>query len=351
MEGAGIKIVEKLDYFSDATALAKLQALNAKFRVPFLLQSHFVATVDERLVLAGHVPRALVKELLSLPASSFPGKILIYQDRMEERPRTYRLWAFQGESREFPIETPIETALASILPSKVLSAPGFKRQSLILPTVLAAGLLDGLSPCAFAVLIFLVAFLFAVRKLRRDVFRVGAVFIAAVLITYFMIGAGLLKALSALSQFHIIGQLGAYLLILLGVLTLLKWAFPRFPVALSLPGIGWDRIRMWIQRATYPSASVAGFLVGFCTLPCSGGIYLATLALLAANTTYLKGLAFLSIYNLANVVPLVVILLATTNRAASLYMARWEQSLSRSWKGIFGALEVTLGVLVLIWVV
>lgn len=52
----------------------------------------------------------------------------------------------------------------------------------------------------------------------------------------------------------------------------------------------------------------AGVLVGLCTVPCSGAIYLAVLGLLASQATFPKGLAYLGLYNALFVLPLVALL-------------------------------------------
>ena len=344
MRAAGIGEVKRRDYFSDASALQELQALNVRLGIPPTLQSHLVTVVDERVILAGHIPGPLLRGLLLSPIPI--DRLLVFQDLMVERPRSYRLWTFKGEAEEFPMDTPIGTAL-SILGRR--EGGGLVIPDLMLATVVSAGLLDGLNPCAFAVLIFLVAFLFAIRKLRRDVMKIGLAFIVAVYITYFLIGAGLLKGLVSIKNPHLIGWLGAYLLVLLGSIGILNQVFPRLPLRLTLPYPGWERIRGWIYRATIPAAIVAGSLVGFCTLPCSGGIYVATLGLLAGSATYLKGLGYLSIYNAANILPLVGILLAIGNRYMSVRMARWERIGSRKFRIIFALMEVSLGVVILVW--
>lgn len=311
-----------------------------------------VTVVGEKLILAGHVPKPLLSALLVRAADPASARILAFQDDMGKHPKSYRLWTFAGEAREFPLDTPLDTALAEIRRQAATDGqPPLAQGRLLLPTVLAAGLLDGLNPCAFAVLAFLVAFLFAIRRVRRDVLTMGVLFIASVYVSYFIIGLGLLRAFTLPGTPHLVGYLGAYLLILLGVIGLIKLVFPRFPLKLSMPRPAWAKIQPLIKRATIPSAIVAGFLVGFCTLPCSGGIYVATLGLLAGATTYYKGLGYLTVYNAANIVPLVTILALVGNRATSLKLTQCEQSGARWIKAVFAGLELALGLAILIWII
>ena len=63
--------------------------------------------------------------------------------------------------------------------------------------VAAAGLLDGVNPCAFTTLIFLLASLALAGRGRREVLAIGAFFSLAVFLTYLAIGLGFFAALRA----------------------------------------------------------------------------------------------------------------------------------------------------------
>ncbi len=65
------------------------------------------------------------------------------------------------------------------------------------PLVLANGLADGLNPCAFSTLVFLVSLLAVARVRGRRLLAVGASFCAATFLAYTALGLGLLQALRA----------------------------------------------------------------------------------------------------------------------------------------------------------
>lgn len=65
-------------------------------------------------------------------------------------------------------------------------------------TVLAAGLVDGLNPCAFATIVFFISYLAFVGRRRRELLASGAVFALGVFLTYLGVGFGLLKFLDSL---------------------------------------------------------------------------------------------------------------------------------------------------------
>ena len=83
-------------------------------------------------------------------------------------------------------------------PQSAASPGGVPRDLALLP-VLAAGLIDGINPCAFTTLIFLLASLALAGRGRREVLLIGALFSAAVFLTYFLIGLGFFAALRAAS--------------------------------------------------------------------------------------------------------------------------------------------------------
>jgi len=91
---------------------------------------------------------------------------------------------------------------------------------------------------------------------------------------------------------HLMAKIGAWLVIGLGLINLKDYLFPNLPIHLRIPTIAHGTIQDWLKRATFPAAGVGGFLVGLCTFPCSGGIYVAIVGLLALQTTYLQGVSY-----------------------------------------------------------
>ncbi|MDO8692034.1 MAG: cytochrome c biogenesis protein CcdA [Dehalococcoidia bacterium] len=219
----------------------------------------------------------------------------------------------------------------------------------LLPMVLTAGLLDGINPCAFAVMAFLVAFLFAIRRTRWHVLRIGGSYIVGMYLLYFALGLGLMRALSIPGQPHLVARASASFVILLGVIQLKDGLFPQIPVHLSMPSSAWGSIKRLMERTGPLSAAGLGALVGLCTVPCSGGIYLGVLGLLASQVTYLTGVAYLAGYNLMFILPLVGILVLATNRPASRALAGWERSHTKAMHLVAGAAMLGLGAGIFIW--
>lgn len=341
-----ISIIKK-DYINQRENRAEFNNLNDQLGVPLDLQSHLATFVDDgRIVLQGEPPREVVEALLK--SDNLPERILIYSD--EGGDGSYKAWAFAGPVQNYPPNTPISEYLNWFKANRDSFAEAADNQkSLLLSTVLLTGLVDGINPCAMAILLFFITFLFSIRKNRWAIAQMGLVYIASVYVVYFLVGLGLLKV-SGLAQGHWLGQVGAGLLILFGSINLINALFPKFPIRLELPEIGKEGLKTWMYRATLPASLVLGTLMGLESFPCSGGPYVAILGLLGSQTEFWQGLAYLALYNLMFVLPLVIILGLSLNPVMGRKMQAWERASSRTVRGATGAIMAILGLGLLFWV-
>ncbi len=200
-------------------------------------------------------------------------------------------------------------------------------------TVVVAGLIDGINPCAIAVLlVFISATLLAVGATmegslaarRRALFKGGAAYVAGMFITYLLIGFGLMGFAGALRQDHIGTKIFAVVAIGWSILALQEALLPELGERLRMPPMLHSRAQSWVQRASLPGLFVAGSLIGLCTVPCSGSVYIAVLALISTRADLGQALGYLVIYNLAFVVPLIALLGAAATPAAMRVLARWQ---------------------------
>lgn len=204
---------------------------------------------------------------------------------------------------------------------------------LTLPAIVLAGLVDGLNPCAIAVLlVFVSATLLAVGSTmegplgdrRRALFRGGAVYVAGMFVTYLLIGLGLMGFAGALRQDHLGTKVFAVVAIAWSLLALQEALLPELGERLRMPAMVHDRAQAWVRRASLPGLFIAGALIGLCTVPCSGNVYIAVLALLSARTDLAEAIAYLVVYNVAFVLPLIVLLGAAATPIAMRALARWQ---------------------------
>ena len=341
LQANGAAAVHKRDYINERDYRGELNALNDELGIPAHLQSHIATFVrkDVTFVFEGHVPEHVVADLMTNSSSLNLSKILVYQEEMED-PVSYTAWGFEGEQREYSIDAPISEFLLWFE-----GAPSSdQRDESLLGLVLVTGLLDGINPCAIAVLLFFITFLFVIRRTRGNVAKMGAVYILAIFFVYFFIGIGLLRAIVISGQPHLLAYVGSSLILVLGTLSLVQYFLPERTLTFKMPARTWERAKDWITKATLPSSMVAGLLVGLCTFPCSGGIYVAVLTLLASKTTYFEGVGYLYLYNIMFVLPLVALLAVASNRFVARKLANWERSKNRYLTLFSGIVMILLGV-------
>jgi cytochrome c biogenesis protein CcdA len=102
-----------------------------------------------------------------------------------------------------------------------------------------------------------------------------------------------------------------------------------------------------MRRGGLAGMLVAGVLVGICTVPCSGAIYLDIIAILHASGGGPVGLALLALYNVAFIAPLLMLLLTVSDRRVLGRLGRWNHQHGTFVKGVLAiaVLAMTFGLL------
>lgn len=204
--------------------------------------------------------------------------------------------------------------------------------AITLPTVIGAAVIDGINPCAFTVLLLFITAMLATAQagqmqpaaLRLRMVGLGAIFIAAIFFTYLALGVGVLQSMKLLTNQHLPARLGALVAVLLGLWMLKDFFLPDLGWRLHGPAWMGAAVRRVAQRATVPALVGGGVLIGLCTVPCSGAVYLGVLSLLALQPSALLGYGYLVLYNVVFVLPLVVILAVATARPTLRHLAHWN---------------------------
>lgn len=208
---------------------------------------------------------------------------------------------------------------------------------LTIPTVLAAGVADGFNPCAFALLVLFATYTLTLVnavtasgtptiEARRRLLGAGSLYVGAVFVTYFIIGLGLLSFLGWMGQDHLVARIAS--IIALGMaLWMLKDVFlPGVGPSMMAPAGTHGRMQRAMERGGLAGMLIAGVLIGICTVPCSGAMYLQITAVLHASGGGATGFALLALYNIAFIVPLLFLLGAVSNRRVLGQLGRWNRS-------------------------
>ena len=208
---------------------------------------------------------------------------------------------------------------------------------LTIPAVMAAGFLDGFNPCAFALLVLFATFTLTLvnavtangtptTEARRRLLGAGSLYVGAVFVTYFIIGLGLLSFLGWMGRDHLVARIAS--IIALGMaLWMLKDVFlPGVGPSMMAPGGTHGKMQKAMERGGLAGMLLAGVLVGICTVPCSGAMYLSITAVLHASGGGATGYALLALYNIAFIAPLLILLGAVSNRRVLGQLGRWNRA-------------------------
>lgn len=203
----------------------------------------------------------------------------------------------------------------------------FKKFSVF--AVMGNGLIDGINPCAFAVIIFFMSFLAVYGYKKREIIYVGTFYCLAVFIAYLLIGLGLFNFLYSLEKIYLAIKLFYYFIaffcFLMGIVAL--WDYFQFrktgqteKTILQLPKFLKKRINIVIGSRMREkkggvwhlcfSSFVVGFLVSLLEAVCTGQVYIPTIVFILKNTDLkLKAATYLILYNFMFILPLIVIFL------------------------------------------
>jgi cytochrome c biogenesis protein CcdA len=198
-------------------------------------------------------------------------------------------------------------------------------QALTLPLVAGAGLLDGLNPCAFTTIIFLVSYLHLLGADARRVYWTGGMFTLGVFLTYFFIGLTFYHFLQNYLLNAGISKI-VNLLLLLAVSTLAFFSLVDFFRGLK-GGVSHtvfkmpqflrqkleDKIRehAGLQTTHLAAPFVLGVFISGIELTCTGQVYIPIVTMIADPQYRLTALLYLAVYNLAFILPLVAVFLLT----------------------------------------
>ncbi len=222
--------------------------------------------------------------------------------------------------------------------------PVASTKKITVPLVLGAGLIDGINPCAFAVLIFLLTFLLEISSTKRRMVKAGSVYILAVYITYLLAGLGLLTVIQISGVSSIIVKAAAAFALFAGLVNVKDYFWYGKGFSLEIPKSKKGVIEEWTKKANIPAAIVLGFLVSMFELPCTGGVYLAILAMLANTVTKTAALGYLLIYNLMFVLPLIAILILVTKGMKAEHIESWRSAKKNWMRLVLGLFLLALGV-------
>ena len=229
-------------------------------------------------------------------------------------------------------------------------------------TIVFAGLIDGLNPCAFATIIFFVSYLTLSGRKGKEILEVGAAFTLGVFLAYFFIGLGFYKILDLLGD--LLTTLGRWVYGITALLCagLAIFSFLDFlkarkgnigDMSLNLPENLRKRINSVIRKgrntqAYALGAFITGIIISFLELACTGQIYIPTI-IFVSSIPELRGKAtfFLFIYNFFFTIPLIIVFImayyGTTSKDLKDFFQRNAAKVKLGMTILFTVLAIWLG--------
>jgi cytochrome c biogenesis protein CcdA len=237
-------------------------------------------------------------------------------------------------------------------PSRRL-ADKFKSFSFV--SILLAGLIDGINPCAIATMIFLVSFLATRKRSRREILTIGMCFTAAVFCTYLLLGIGAFQVVTALDQYQWLSKgIRWTAVVFAGVVGIFSFidAF-RYSqsrktddIKLQLP----KAIKLQIHKVIAGNLSgtqlatgavVTGFLVTLLEAVCTGQVYLPTIVLMTKQQGLrCVGWLYLVFYNFLFVAPLLAVMVL------AYYGMKWDRLAKATQKNLV-VIKVSFGIVLI----
>lgn len=225
--------------------------------------------------------------------------------------------------------------------------------------VVLAALVDGVNPCAFATIIFFVSYLTISRRRRRTLLAIGLAFTSGVFLTYLAVGLGAMRLLRLASAIRIVGPI-LYSLMALSCLVLAGISMYDYFLArqgrlqemrLNLPDPLRERIkgRIRVSSGAFVGAGfVSGFIVSLLELACTGQVYLPTISFVVGIPRMRSyAIAYLVLYNLIFVVPLLVVLFLAVYGVSAARLQDWFVRNTARAKLIMALMFLLLGLLLL----
>ncbi|MFH2098289.1 MAG: metallophosphoesterase [Pseudomonadota bacterium] len=203
--------------------------------------------------------------------------------------------------------------------------------------VAGAGLLDGINPCAFATIVFLVSYMNLFGASRRRLLVAGGMFTLGVFTTYFVIGLTfyhyLSLALASQGAARVVNLILLALVLVLAALSVRDAVFAargrQGEAVLKLPKVFRDRIEARVRsfasgRTLYAGAPfVLGAVISGLELTCTGQVYLPIVTMISDPRHRAAAVGYLVLYNLMFILPLVVVF----------GLAAWGQAPGRAARG------------------
>lgn len=288
---------------------------------------------------------ALGQDANSVPAFFFCGRMEVGFDVPETTGRMLEeaLLSCRGASEGKPAvaakNLPTTTVPAIEIPW--VGAVDADRLSLPVFTIVIAGL-DAFNPCAFFVLLFLLSLLIHAGSRARMLY-IGGVFLLFSGLIYFLFMAAWLNVFRWLGEIALVTSLAGCLALLIAIINIKDYFWLKKGISLSIPDSAkpglYQRVRGLLRADSLPAMTAGTIALSIAAnsyeLLCTAGFpMIYTRLLTLSDLTPLQHYAYLGLYNLIYVIPLMIITIAFTFMLGSRKLSEEEGRLLKLVSGI-----------------
>ncbi len=216
--------------------------------------------------------------------------------------------------------------------------------------VVCGAAVDAINPCALSILILLMASML-IEGERKKALKTGFSFIAAVYLSYFLMGIGALTLIRSYTLnysgtfYTVVGVIA----ILFGLLNLKDYFwYGGGGFILEVPQRWRPKMKDIIKKIANPwAAFVAGLVISLFLLPCLSGPYVVILSMLAAKASFWKGFLYMIVYNLVFIVPMSAVVLMMYFGLPPEKAEEWRKNKLRLLHLIAGVILIALGIVII----
>ena len=208
----------------------------------------------------------------------------------------------------------LETLLKSKVEEALIKSPTTGNTTndpylLSFTSVFTIGFLAGFNPCLFAILAFIASVALASTGKRRNVLYIVVAFSFGIFVTYFIVGLGLFKLFESSAIQDTMQNIVVGIISILGIWhvydayhlkknTESTFYTPKFFIRMT------ENIT---EKVNLPAAFLMGSLFSLIKAPCVGAVYLVILDMVRNSSDRVLGLAYLGVYNLGVILPVLII--------------------------------------------
>jgi cytochrome c biogenesis protein CcdA/thiol-disulfide isomerase/thioredoxin len=216
-----------------------------------------------------------------------------------------------------------------------------------LPLFITTGIISGLNPCVFSVLIFLMGTL-ALTGSRTRALAIGVAYIATVFFVFF------LSALAVVQFVRIIGAsnlqltktlIGVFLLIV-GIVSIKDFFWYNRWFSFKIPTFTKGSISHLGKTGSFIGIIALGFIATIAALPCTIGPFTYFSTTYMASMTTLQNNLYTALFAFAFVIPMIIVFIAIyAVKVGTDQAEEWRMKSARYMRLIAGLLMVAFGLL------